>query len=202
MVESVWGYLKEPQCPALPDRIRERLAKLVPRTLPGQYTSEAAVLMPIFEREGEPHFLLTRRTEEVQTHKGQISFPGGMRDGGESLEHTALRETFEEVGIEENGIQILGRFHDYLSVTDSRVVPFAGFIGGSFTPRPQVTEVAEILYVPFQVFLDPSRLRTERWNRRGRMMDVYFYSFGAHEIWGLTARIIKDFLQELFPRRS
>ncbi len=179
------------------DQIRDRLAELVPHSLQGKYTSEAAVLMPILEREGEPSFLLTRRTEEVQTHKGQISFPGGMRDGNESLECTALRETFEEVGIEEQQIRILGRFHDYLSVTDSRVVPFAGYIEGSITPRPQVTEVAEILYVPFRVFLDPSRLRTERWNRRGRMQDVYFYSFGAHEIWGLTARIIKDFLETL-----
>ncbi len=189
--------LKQPTCRPLPVRIRGRLAKLTPRILPGECISEAAVLMPIFEREGEPHFLLTRRTEEVQTHKGQISFPGGMRDGNESLEHTALRETFEEVGIEESGIQILGRFHDYLSVTDSRVAPFVGYMGKPFTPRPQVTEVAEILYVPFRVFLDPSRLRTERRTHRGQMQDVYFYSFGAHEIWGLTARIIKDFLQEL-----
>jgi len=179
------------------ERIRNGLSTLVPRSLPGQYTSEAAVLMPIFEREGQPHFLLTRRTEAVQTHKGQISFPGGMREGNETLERTALRETFEEVGIEESGIQILGRFHDYLSVTDSRVSPFAGFIPGPFSPRPHVAEVAEVLYVPFHIFLDLSRLRIERWNRKGREVDVYFFSYGPHEIWGLTARIIRDFLHEL-----
>jgi 8-oxo-dGTP pyrophosphatase MutT (NUDIX family) len=181
----------------LGDRIRGRLEKLVPRTLPENYASEAAVLIPIFERDGLAHFLLTRRTEEVQTHKGQISFPGGMREGTESLEQTALRETFEEVGIEQSRIQILGRFHDYLSVTDARVCPFAGYIAEPFTPRPQLTEVAEVLFVPFPVFLDPSRLRIERWNRSGREMEVYFYSYGPHEIWGLTARIIKDFLEEL-----
>jgi 8-oxo-dGTP pyrophosphatase MutT (NUDIX family) len=179
------------------ERVRDRLSMVVPRSLTGRFASEAAVLMPIFEREGQPHFLLTRRTEEVQTHKGQISFPGGMREGNETLERTALRETFEEVGIEESGIQILGRFHDYLSVTDSRVSPFAGYIPSPFTPRPQLTEVAEVLFVPFHIFLDPSRLRVERWNRNGGEVDVYYFSYGSHEIWGLTARIIRDFLHEL-----
>src|SRR5512137_1207762 len=130
------------------DRIRERLAALTPRKLTNGFTREAAVLMPVFEWEHEYHFLLTRRTEEVETHKGQISFPGGMRHDGESLEGTALRETFEEVGIEEGRIEILGRFNEYLSSTNSRVAPFVGFLGAPFVPRPQESEVAEILYVP------------------------------------------------------
>ncbi len=185
---------------SLRDRIRDRLAGLEARRRPAEFSSQAAVLMPIFERDGQPHFLLTRRTEEVQTHKGQISFPGGMRDGDETLVRTALRETFEEIGIEESCIDILGRFHDYLSITDSLVAPFAGYIEGPFTPRPQLTEVAEILYVPFQIFREPSRLRIERWNRKGLEMDVYFYSYGPNEIWGLTARIIRDFLDTIDDR--
>ncbi len=179
------------------ERIRARLALLQPRSLIADYTSEAAILVLIIERQGEPHFLLTRRTEEVQTHKGQISFPGGMRDGSESLEQTALRETFEEVGIEADRIEILGRFHDYLSSTDYRVTPFAGYIEGPFSTTPQTTEVAEILLVPFSIFLDPGRLRIEQMLYRGRMRDVYFYSYETHQIWGLTARIIKDFLAEV-----
>src|SRR5512136_1279858 len=99
------------------DRIRDCLAALTPRKLTNGFTREAAVLMPVFERGGEYHFLLTRRTEEVQTHKGQISFPGGMREGEEDLRITALRETFEEVGIEGSRVEILGRFHDYISIT-------------------------------------------------------------------------------------
>jgi 8-oxo-dGTP pyrophosphatase MutT (NUDIX family) len=190
-------WLKSDRPGRITERIRAKLAALTPRRLPGEYRSEAAVLMLLFEKQGEPHFLLTRRTEEVQTHKGQISFPGGMRDGDESLEQTALRETFEEVGIEPEQIEILGRFHEYLSSTDSRVTPFAGYIDGPFTTKPQTTEVAEILLVPFSIFLDPSRLRTEQMPYRGRMRDVYFYSYETHQIWGLTARIIKDFLSEL-----
>jgi len=179
------------------ERIKSTLGTITPRALSGEYSSEAAVLMLIFERHNEPHFLLTRRTEEVQTHKGQISFPGGMRDGTESLEQTALRETHEEIGIESRSIEILGRFHDYLSVTDNRVTPFAGYIDGPFTTKPQTTEVAEILFVPFGIFLDPGRLRIERMPYRGDMRDVYFYCFEKHQIWGLTARIIRDFLAEI-----
>lgn len=161
------------------------------------YSKEAAVLMPIFEQDREPHLLLTRRTEEVQTHKGQISFPGGMREDGENLLETALRETFEEVGIEAGQIEVLGQFHDFLSSTDYRVTPFAGYIDRPFTTSVQIREVAEILAVPFQIFLDPSRLRIQQMFRLGKMSDVYFYSYGPHEIWGLTARIIKDFLETI-----
>jgi 8-oxo-dGTP pyrophosphatase MutT (NUDIX family) len=181
----------------LQELIQARLATFQHRELTMQFTREAAVLMPIFERGGASYFLLTRRTDEVQTHKGQISFPGGMRHEGEDLQHTALRETFEEVGIEESKISIMGRFHDYLSITGYRVSPYAAYITAPFTTKPQTSEVAEILEVPFSVFTDPARLRVERALRLGKMMDIYYYSFGPHEIWGLTALIIKEFFEEL-----
>ncbi len=181
------------------DHIRTCLASLKRRELTNGFTREAAVLMPVFVRKSEYHFLLTRRTEEVQTHKGQISFPGGMREGKEDLAKTALRETFEEVGIEESRIETLGRFHDYISITGYRVTPYAGFIRQPFAIKPQASEVAEVLQVPVRIFLDPSRLRIEKSIRYRE--EVYFYSYGAHQIWGLTARIIKDFLDALnLPR--
>jgi 8-oxo-dGTP pyrophosphatase MutT (NUDIX family) len=179
------------------DRIRNCLAELKPRTLTDGFARQAAVLMPVFEWENECYFLLTRRTEEVQTHKGQISFPGGMREGNEDLVKTALRETFEEVGIEEDRIEILGRFHDYMSITRFRVTPFAGFINGPFTTIPQIREVAEILQVPFRIFTDPSRLRIEKNIYTNLEPNVYFYTYGSHQIWGLTARIIKEFIEAL-----
>jgi 8-oxo-dGTP pyrophosphatase MutT (NUDIX family) len=180
----------------LENHIRSCLAALGPRDLTDGYTREAAVLMPIFKRKGEYHLLLTLRTQEVETHKGQISFPGGMREGDEDLLKTALRETFEEVGIEEDKIEPLGKFHDYISITGYRVAPFAGFIAEPFKTIPQVREVAEVLQVPFKIFLDPNLLRIEKraWQNRE---DVYFYSFGTYQIWGLTARIIKDFFDVL-----
>jgi len=179
------------------DRVRDCLAALKPRKLTNGFTREAAVLMPIFQWEHEYHFLLTRRTEEVQTHKGQISFPGGMREGNETLIETALRETFEEVGIEESRIETLGRFHDYISINRYRVTPFAGFINGPFTTVPQIHEVAEVLQVPFRIFSDPARLRIEKRILEDGEENVYFYSYGTHQIWGLTARIITDFMKML-----
>lgn len=181
----------------LKERIRERLAALEPRLLQSGYRREAAVLMPIFLRRREPHFLLTLRTDEVRTHKGQISFPGGMRLEEENLRTTALRETCEEVGIRKENIEVLGRFHDYLSINDYRVAPFAGWLEDSFTPVAESNEVAEILEVPFSLFADPRNLTIERMPRFGRMIDVYFYRFGRYRIWGLTARIIKEFLETL-----
>jgi 8-oxo-dGTP pyrophosphatase MutT (NUDIX family) len=181
----------------LREQIRDKLAHLPPKRLAAGYDREAAILMLMYEQDGNPFFLLTRRTEEVSTHKGQISFPGGMRQEDETLEQTALRETQEEVGLDQDRIEILGRFHDYLSITGHRVAPFAGYIHGAFTTVLQTREVAEVLRVPFPIFRDPSRLRTRPFLRLGRIMDVYFYRFEPHEIWGLTAHIIKDFFDDL-----
>ncbi len=181
----------------LTELIHGCLAKAPLKRLKGGYEREAAVLMLIFERGGEPHFLLTRRTEEVSTHKGQISFPGGMRQTGETLQDTALRETYEEVGIERSRIEILGRFHDYISINQNLVAPFPAYIRGNFETVPQKSEVAEVLEVPFAVFQDSGRLRIQRMLRSGVMSDVYFFQYGSHTIWGLTARIIKDFLETL-----
>jgi len=153
--------------------------------------------MPVIKEDSEYHMLLTRRTDGVETHKGQISFPGGMREENETLLETALRETFEEVGIGNGHIEPLGRFHDYVSITEYRVTPFVGFVQTPFKTKRQVKEVAEILHVPFSVFLDPGKRRVE-WNKHpGRDPDVYFYSHENQEIWGLTARIIKDFFETL-----
>jgi 8-oxo-dGTP pyrophosphatase MutT (NUDIX family) len=181
----------------LREEIRDQLAQLRLKRLTTSYAREAAVLMPIFELEGEPCFLLTRRTEEVSTHKGQISFPGGMRHGDECLEDTALRETFEEVGIDQTHIEILGRFHDYTSITGHLVAPFIGYLRDTFATVAQAAEVAEVLRVPFSIFADPSRLRIEPMYRFGKMIDVYFYRYESHDIWGLTALIIKDFFDAL-----
>jgi 8-oxo-dGTP pyrophosphatase MutT (NUDIX family) len=153
--------------------------------------------MPVFERSDEPHFLLIRRTEQVPTHKGQIAFPGGGRQPGEPARDAALRETREEIGISEDAIEILGRWHDYVSSTGYRVVPFAGFLGEPIATRLDEREVAEVMEVPFAAFRDPSARRVERLFRGGEWADVPYVRFEGREIWGLTARIILDFLAEL-----
>jgi len=174
--------------------VRERLSELSPRRMTDGFVREAAVLMPFFEQNGEWYLLLTRRTDEVETHKGQISFPGGMREEGETLERTAIRETFEEIGIASDNIEILGVFHDFITITDVRVTPFAAVLHQPFTVTPQANEVAEVLRVPISLFLDPERLLVKK-NLiiNGKIAGDYSWLYGPHRIWGLTALIIHDF---------
>ena len=166
------------------------------------YSRRAAAFMANFECNGEPHFLLTRRTNEVCTHNGQISFSGGMQLHGESLQQTALREIFEEVGIEEDSIEILGRFHGCLSANGDAAALFVSFINGIFVVVPQKSGVAEVLSVSLGIFADPSRLRIEKLFHSGSTIDAYYYHCESHEIWGLTAHIIKDFLAVLAQEGS
>jgi 8-oxo-dGTP pyrophosphatase MutT (NUDIX family) len=175
------------------------LAAAPHRPFQGEYRARSAVLVGIAERDGVPCFLLTRRTNTVSTHKGQVSFPGGRREEGDgSLEETALRETFEEVGIRSESIEIVGRLHDYLAVTHSRVTPFAGFINGSPQVTPCAAEVARVLWVPLRFFLE-TEPRIEIWERLGQRVSVHFFDFEEEVIWGLTARMIIDFLETIGP---
>lgn len=176
-------------------QIASRLASRVPQRLAGRHSGRAAVLIPIWERKEVLHFLLTRRTETVETHKGQISFPGGMRDSEEEpLVRTALRETREEIGLPDSRIRILGQFDDYLSSTDLIVTPFVGWVSPPLALCPNPEEVEEILEVPWSLFRDPGSCRTETLRREGRDILVYHYDFRGRDVWGLTARIIRDFL--------
>jgi 8-oxo-dGTP pyrophosphatase MutT (NUDIX family) len=151
--------------------------------------------MPIFPKGGEYFFLLTLRTHTVETHKGQISFPGGiMEPGDESLIDTALRETREEIGLATDKVQLLGRFDEYLSITGLIVTPFVGWIEPPFDLNPNPNEVEEILYVPFELFRDRALLRVEMSKRFDQDYPIYYYNFQGRDVWGLTARIIRDFL--------
>ena len=139
--------------------------------------------------------MLTLRTQNVETHKGQISFPGGiMEPGDESLIDTAMRETREEIGLATDKVQLLGRFDEYPSITGLIVTPFVGWIEPPFDLNPNPNEVEEILYVPFDLFRDRTLLRVEMSKRFDEDYPIYYYNFQGRDVWGLTARIIRDFL--------
>jgi 8-oxo-dGTP pyrophosphatase MutT (NUDIX family) len=177
--------------------IRQRLSDSSPRILANNCEAEAAVLISVFQREGEPCLLLTERTQEVATHKGQISFPGGRRDEQDSsLRATALRETEEEVGIAADWVEIMGQFDEYRSKTNLRVRPFVGFLKEGFTVSPNPREVARILEVPLQ-FFSQTTPREEVRQRHGRQVTLYFYEYESDVIWGLTAAIIRDLMRLL-----
>ena len=181
--------------PALIEHLALRLQSHTPRRLDVEHSGRAAVLIPILPQGEEFAFLLTQRTDQVETHKGQISFPGGLReDSDQNLLQTALRETWEEIGLARQAVHILGEFDEYLSITGLIVTPFAGWIEGPLKLAPNPDEVDEILKVPFSIFKDSRYLRVETRVRLGVQRKVYFYDFQGKEVWGLTAQIIRDFL--------
>jgi 8-oxo-dGTP pyrophosphatase MutT (NUDIX family) len=186
-----------PTLPNLIESLALRLRSHTPRRLDVEHSGRAAVLIPILPHGNEFCFLLTQRTHKVETHKGQISFPGGIQEeSDQDLLETALRETWEETGLDRHAIQVLGEFDEYLSITGLIVTPFAAWVGGPLNLAPNPDEVDEILKAPFSIFQD-SRVRVETRVRQGVERKIYFYDFQGKDIWGLTAQIIRDFLRLL-----
>jgi 8-oxo-dGTP pyrophosphatase MutT (NUDIX family) len=166
-------------------------------TLPVGGLTVAAVLVPIYLREGTPHVLLTKRSEFVEHHRGEISFPGGKRDPGDpNLLHCALRETSEEVGIAPEDVHVIGELDDFYTVaTRFLVVPFVGMIPYPYRFQASEREIAGLLQVPLDLFFDPSARSEDIWDFQGRPITVVSYRWESHTIWGATARIMKHFVE-------
>ena len=182
---------------SLRDQIAVILARRHPReeAIPGY--RRAAVLLPLYEAEAGPHFVLTKRTERVPTHKGQISFPGGgFQDGDGSLLTTALRETEEEIGLLRGDVDVVGVLDDTVTAASAHVVrPFVGFVPHPYTFRPDPFEIERLIRLPLRPLLEPNCFREEVWDRGGHPHSVFFYEHDGHTIWGLTARILKQFAE-------
>jgi len=158
----------------------------------------AAVLLPLFQEVGRLHVLLTKRTETVEHHKGQISFPGGACDPRDlSLVDTALRETEEEIGLTREHVQVFGLIDDLTTPSGFIITPVVAFIPAIPLLHLHSHEVSEVLHVPLSFFLDPKNERIVIRNRNAIPTPVYHYHYGAHEIWGATAAILRGFLHEL-----
>jgi 8-oxo-dGTP pyrophosphatase MutT (NUDIX family) len=178
----------------LRERLEQRPGKAL--NLPGISLREAAVLVPIFVRQGVPHLLFTKRPATLRQHAGQISFPGGSRDPEDLTPlHTALRESQEELGIPPDRVEVLGTLDESQTITSFRISPFVGVIPPDIAYAPSAEEIDEVIEVPLPHLNDPSRHRIEIWQVAGSDREVYFYDYGSHVIWGATARIVKNFLQ-------
>ena len=155
----------------------------------------AAVIVPLFNKDGNCHLLFTRRTQEVKHHKGQISFPGGAFDDEDGdLRQTALRETFEEIGLNEKDVRIIGILDDIVTSTNFVVTPFVGYFSYPHPFRLSRREIDELIEVPLSVLLDPASF-SEREIIDGDLKRlVYNYQCGPHSIWGATALIVRQFL--------
>jgi 8-oxo-dGTP pyrophosphatase MutT (NUDIX family) len=163
--------------------------------------TKAGVLMPLYLDGGHLHILFTRRSEEVPQHKGQIAFPGGRKQSDDaSLLATALREAEEEIGLRPDDVEVLGELDDTpTATTQFLVTPYVGFIPHPYSFRVDPVEIVELIPLAVSSLCDPSRFRRELWDRDGEQVPVYFYMVGSHVIWGLTARILKQFLEAVFP---
>lgn len=160
--------------------------------------SRAAVLVPLLQVHENVEVLLTRRTDEVDTHKGQISFPGGMIEASDpSPEHAALREAEEELGLAPSAVTTIGLLDDHATPTGFVITPVVGLLHGIPPLAPNPREVAEVLRLPLAFFADRTKVRREQREFRGQMHDVWFYDTGTHVIWGATAAMIRSLLQRL-----
>ena len=159
----------------------------------------AAVLISLFNKGDTPHVLLTKRSQEVEHHKGEISFPGGKMDEDDpDLLSCALRETEEEVGVDRSDVRIIGEMDDFYTVaTNFLVVPFVGVIPYPYNFNASEREIDQVLLVPLDIFFDPDAMRIETMIVHGQPLEVIFYNWHEHIIWGATARIMKSFTKLL-----
>ena len=159
----------------------------------------AAVLLLLYAKDGEFCILLNKRTEDVEHHKGEISFPGGGKEPKDKdFLDTALRETYEEMGIRVIDVTVLGQLDDVATRSQFAVRVFVGTIPYPYPFKPSAIEVAEVLEVPIPVLLNPANRREElRW-AEGTASRTYCYAYGEHLISGATAQIVTQFL-ELLP---
>ncbi len=160
----------------------------------------AAVLLPLVVTRAGPALILTRRTDSVEHHKGQISFPGGALDGGEEPVAGALRETYEEIGVPPSDVDVLGGLDDEeAAISGFMVSPFVGRLPYPTRLRVSPDEVHAVLVVTLRTLLDPRNVRTELYRRpRGDSVVMYYYQAGADVIWGATGRIVARFLEAVF----
>jgi 8-oxo-dGTP pyrophosphatase MutT (NUDIX family) len=159
----------------------------------------AAVLVPLFVREDTVHVVLTKRTENVRTHQGQVSFPGGAWEHGDTtLAQTALREASEEVGLDPGDVEILGVLEDTPTAVSGFIVrPFVASIPHPYEFVQDVAEVAGLLAPPLELFADPSRRRVEMRERDGVRFPIYYFDIEGEMVWGATARMLVALTERL-----
>jgi 8-oxo-dGTP pyrophosphatase MutT (NUDIX family) len=181
------------------EMIRRILLSRSPRRIDAGRNSlnHAGVLIPLLKREGNMVVLFTRRTNSVEHHKGQISFPGGAVDKEDSsFQETALRETREEIGVSREFIDILGPVDDALTLVSNFLIhPYVGFMRSGYTFSVNPAEVERVLEVPLSVFRHRyAKVNNYTFEHEGKSFQAPGYEYEGNVIWGATARIMDNFM--------
>lgn len=187
------------------ENLKHHLEKILSNHTPQKYifkkvkSKPAAVLIPIYFKNDEAHILFTKRTEIVEHHKGQISFPGGSRDPDDiDLEYTALRETEEEVGIKKQDIQIVGQTDIFLTNTHFLVTPYVGFFGYPYSFSVSENEIDRLIGVPLSHFFDEQNFEVKPFKKENYKWLIHYYYFNHDVIWGVTGFLLSNFLSIAF----
>lgn len=178
--------------------VRRQLAPEVVQALYARPLTRAAVMVLLRDRPQGLTLLLTRRTDILRDHPGQISFPGGRIDAGDTGPlAAALREAREELGIEPSLIDVAGYLASHPVVTGFAVTPVVGFLPADCPLQPDPTEVAEVFEVPLAFFADPANLHTALWPVAEVQVRVCEYRYGEYRIWGATAGMIEKLVNTI-----
>jgi 8-oxo-dGTP pyrophosphatase MutT (NUDIX family) len=154
----------------------------------------ACVLVPLVRDDGGWSILFSRRSANLAAHSGQIAFPGGAVEEGETLAAAAIREAQEEVGIAPERVELIGRLDDLVTNSGFLVAPFVGVVDERIEYVLQASEVDEVFEVPVDALLTPALPIVRYVTYRGRKYPAYYYPYGPYDIWGLTGRMLKTFL--------
>jgi 8-oxo-dGTP pyrophosphatase MutT (NUDIX family) len=161
----------------------------------GNGYQRAAVLMPLIWHENQWCILFTKRTETLPHHKGQISFPGGMYENEDKNMHeTALRETEEELGISRDTIQTLGRMDDFAAISGVIISPYVGILLWPQRLNLSVDEVSHVIIMPANWLANPANCEEREY--MGHSDVVYYRPYQGEVLWGITARLTRDFLEK------
>jgi len=180
-------------------RLRQALSQRQKRHIVDARRVPSAVLVPIYQKQGQYYILFTQRTEKVKDHKGQISFPGGAceKEDGSPV-NTALREATEEIGLKASDVEVLGELDDMATIGSGYIIsPFVAAIPWPYQFKLDEWETEELIEVPISALFDKNCVRQETDVLDGQVVTAYFYHYQGRVIWGATARILKQLLDIL-----
>lgn len=197
-VKSRFASTRAPADPVAEAAARLRPLFPVDDWLAARPSRPAAVLVGLVDRPGAPGILLTRRTDTLADHAGQIAFPGGRIEAGDAdPAAAALRETAEETGIAPGFIEVMGYLPAHLTLTGFAVIPVVAVLSPGFVLRPDPKEVAEVFELPMEVLMDEARHEREWREVSGRRLELPVFHHEGRRIWGATAMMLTDFHRHL-----